>query len=184
MNVARLSVSLVLLLSGVAPADQPEDTASDAQMFTTRGPSRILALPEEKEDAFQFVIVGDRTGRPPEGIRVLEQAVRDTNLLDPDLVMTVGDLVNGFNRSEQWLDQMREFRGVMEELNCSWYSVAGNHDVYWDPEDPVKPPGQHEPRYEEHFGPLSLPASDSRGPSRTLLLEPAGREWPRIPSGV
>ena len=119
---------------------------------TSRVDALELASPGGK-DEFQFVIFGDRTGGPVEGIEVLKEAVRGTNLLDPDFVMTVGDLVQGYNETPEWLVQMREFRGVMGGLEMPWYPVAGNHDIYWRGKgDP--PAGHHETDYEKHFGPL------------------------------
>ena len=129
--------------------------AHDPTIHTSRENGRPLPL-TKGEDAFQFAIYGDRTGGPAEGIEVLRQAVKDTNLLDPDLVMTVGDLIQGYNEPKEWMKQMEEFRGVMEDLNMPWYPVAGNHDIYWRAPAgaPKPPPQEHEDNYEEHFGPL------------------------------
>ena len=139
---------LLALLCTPALAHEPP-----GEIFTTRpDPTHAVPLPDG-EDVFHFVIYGDRTGGPPEGIEVLKQAVVDTNLLDPDLVMTVGDLVQGYNETPQWLDQAEEFRGVMDGLNMNWFPVAGNHDVYWRGRG-KKPEGEHESEYEAHFGPL------------------------------
>ncbi len=126
--------------------------AEQKPVRTNRVEALELTSPEEK-DAFQFVIFGDRTGGPVEGIEVLREAVRGTNMLDPDFVMTVGDLVQGYNETPEWLVQMREFRGVMNRLKMPWYPVAGNHDVYWRGEG-TPPAGHHEADYEKHFGPL------------------------------
>ncbi len=127
---------------------------TDKRFFTTRSSQVMLPLPSEK-DAFVFAVFGDRTGGPKEGVNVLADAVRDVNLIEPDLVMTVGDLINGYNGTEQWLGQMREFKAIMKELLCPWFPVAGNHDVYWRPlNDPDMPKGQHDKHYEMHFGPL------------------------------
>ena len=124
----------------------------DQGIFTTRSGPKSLPL-AKSEDCFHFVIYGDRTGGVPEGIKVLQQAVKDTNLLDPDLVMTVGDLIQGYNETPQWMEQMKEFQQVMGKLNMQWFPVAGNHDVYW--RGPGKTPqGHHESNYEKHFGPL------------------------------
>ncbi|MEE8142821.1 MAG: metallophosphoesterase, partial [Planctomycetota bacterium] len=118
---------------------------------TSRKGARLLPLPKER-GVWHFVVFGDRTGGPAQGIQVLQQAVTDTNLLDPDLVMTVGDLVEGYNTQPKWLLQTEEFQSVMKALNMPWYPVAGNHDIYW--RGPGRPPGGHEKDYEQHFGPL------------------------------
>lgn len=134
------------------PRNAPHETvAADGTRFVTSRDGAPLALPSE-EGSFFFVVFGDRTGGPAEGVSVLADAVRDVNLLEPDLVMTVGDLINGYNQTAQWLGQMREFKGIMDRLLCPWFPVAGNHDVYW--RGPDRPAEEHEANYEMHFGPL------------------------------
>ncbi|MFI4883437.1 MAG: LamG-like jellyroll fold domain-containing protein, partial [Phycisphaerales bacterium JB064] len=121
------------------------------RFFTTRDSSVTLPLPGET-DAFVFAVFGDRTGGPDLGINVLADAVRDVNLIEPDLVLTVGDLIDGYNQSAQWMTEMTEYKTVMNQLLCPWFPVAGNHDIYWRGEG--KPEGEHEAEYEMHFGPL------------------------------
>ncbi len=139
---------LILASSLVLVAALP---AQQDHVHTDRANTKLLPLPKS-DDVFHFVIYGDRTGGPAAGIKVLVQAVTDTNLLDPDLVMTVGDLVQGYNKIGKWMKQMREFQGVMNRLKMRWYPVAGNHDIYWRGKG--KPAGEHESNYERHFGPL------------------------------
>ena len=138
-----LSISLCILAAC--------ESARSPEVQTSRPEARELPLRAE-EAAFHFVIFGDRTGGPAEGVQVLAQAVENTNLLDPDLVLTVGDLVEGHNETPQWLEQMAEYREIMDRLEMPWYPVAGNHDIYWQGSAP--PPGHHEANYETHFGPL------------------------------
>ena len=130
----------------------PHPTTSDTTRFRTNRKSEVvLPLPEEK-DAFTFAVFGDRTGGPPEGIEILKAAVADANLFEPDLVMTVGDMVEGYNDTAAWLPQMLEYKVVMSKLLCPWFPVAGNHDIYW--RGKARPTHHHERNYELHFGPL------------------------------
>lgn len=135
--------------------NNPHPRSTDKSRFTTSRQSQVeLPLPEEK-DAFSFIVFGDRTGGPADGVSILADAVRDVNLLEPDLVMTVGDLIDGYNQTPEWMEQMREFKGIMDQLICPWFPVAGNHDIYWrGPAGKRKPEGEHEANYEMHFGPL------------------------------
>lgn len=130
----------------------PHPRAVVEERFFTNRKGAPLPLPEEKE-AFVFGVFGDRTGGPVRGVSILADAVYDINLFEPDFVMTVGDLVQGYNDTPLWLRQMREYKGIMDELLCPWFPVSGNHDIYWRGDGP-RPAGEHEKNYEMHFGPL------------------------------
>ncbi len=144
--MARLFAPLFLLALPVCSLFSQTPT-----VHTSRTSPQVLPLPKS-DDAFHFIIFGDRTGGPPDGVKVLADAVRDTNMLDPDLVMTVGDLVQGYNAQPLWEKQMTEYRGIMQKLRMPWFPVAGNHDIYWRGEG--RPPTEHEADFEKHFGPL------------------------------
>ncbi|QEG02493.1 cyclic 3',5'-adenosine monophosphate phosphodiesterase [Stieleria maiorica] len=152
-----LFVAATLCSAAISPAHEtagglPHNHDTPARVLTTRSTAKVIA-PTVAEDGFQFIVYGDRTGGVPAGLKVLEQAVADTNLLDPDLVMTVGDLIQGYNETPEWLAQADEYKAIMNRLKMRWFPVAGNHDIYWRGENPA-PPGHHESNYEKHFGPL------------------------------
>jgi hypothetical protein len=137
---------ILLLTTAAALAQQPG-------IQTSRSTEQTKKLPLPKsDDAFHFIVFGDRTGGPDAGLEVLAQAVEDTNLLDPDLVMTVGDLINGYSNTADWMKMAGAYHDVMKHLRMPWYPVAGNHDIYW--RGPGRPPGEHEGSYEQQFGPL------------------------------
>lgn len=52
---------------------------------------------------FQFVIVSDHTGGHRPG--VFEQATQKTNLLQPEFVMTVGDMIEGFTEDRALIER-------------------------------------------------------------------------------
>lgn len=128
-----------------------QDLPGRGHVHTNRKNAKKLPLTKE-DGVWHYIIYGDRTGGPQSGLKILKQAVKDTNLLDPDLVMTVGDLINGYNTTAPWLKQMKEYQGIMNKLKMPWYPVAGNHDVYW--RGPGRKAGEHDSNYEKHFGPL------------------------------
>ncbi|MEL6653082.1 MAG: metallophosphoesterase, partial [Bacteroidota bacterium] len=80
---------------------------------------------------FQFVIVTDRTG----GIRpgVFHQAVGKINLLQPEFVMSVGDLITGYTSDSAQIDrEWDEFQSHIAELEMPFFYVPGNHDYIND----------------------------------------------------
>ncbi|MBK9385430.1 MAG: metallophosphoesterase [Planctomycetes bacterium] len=148
----RRGLLLALLLAAATPTAPSQTPAAPPRgVHTPRTGARIPQLPKE-EGVFHFAVFGDRTGGPDNGVEVLARAVRETNLLAPDLVMTVGDLINGYNERPQWMKQMEEYRSIMGGLGMPWFPVPGNHDIYWRGSEP--PLGHHEADYEQHFGPL------------------------------
>jgi hypothetical protein len=78
-------------------------------------------------DNFQFAIVTDRTGGHRAG--VFEDAVRKLNLLQPEFVVSVGDLIEGYTRDEDRIyREWDEFNGFIDQLEMPFFYVPGNHD--------------------------------------------------------
>ncbi len=83
-------------------------------------------------DNFQFAIVADRTGGPRKG--VFESAVAKLNLLQPEFVMCVGDLIPGYTKDPGGIDaQWDEFLGLLKPLEMPFFFLAGNHDLSYPP---------------------------------------------------
>jgi len=138
-----------LVLGGSLAVGAFGQTGERTPVYAGTDFGRQLTAPPE-QDEFSFVIFGDRTGGPRSGLKVLEDGVTMANRLGPAFVMTVGDLVEGYNKPEEWLAQAKEYQEIMSGLAMPWYPVLGNHDVYARPHVA----GGHLDLFKQHFGPL------------------------------
>lgn len=92
---------------------------------------------------FQIAIMTDRTGGHRPGI--WEKGVRVVNLLRPEFVMSVGDLIEGYSDDPREVHaQWKEFLGFIDEMKMKFFFVPGNHDV--------SNPLMHK-IWRDHFGP-------------------------------
>lgn len=79
-------------------------------------------------DQFQFAVVSDRTGGHRE--KVFSRAVGQVNLLQPQFVMSVGDLIEGYTLKEDVVKgEWDEFDGYVKRFEMPFFYVAGNHDL-------------------------------------------------------
>lgn len=79
-------------------------------------------------DQFQFAVVSDRTGGHRD--KVFSRAMYQINLLQPQFVMTVGDLIEGYTTKEDVAkDEWTEFDGYLKKLEMPFFYTAGNHDL-------------------------------------------------------
>ncbi len=81
--------------------------------------------------ALRFAVIGDRTGTHVVG--VYGQIAREIQRLKPDLVLSVGDLIEGYTDDravveKQWLD----YKNLIELLTMPIHFAPGNHDI-WNP---------------------------------------------------
>lgn len=85
---------------------------------------------------FQFAVVGDRTGGHRHG--VFPAAVDLLNLLQPEFVVNVGDLIEGYVEDEDALLAMwEEVDASLQPLRMPFFMVPGNHDINMDPSEKV-----------------------------------------------
>ena len=77
---------------------------------------------------FQFAIVTDRTGSERPG--VFMDGINKLNLLQPEFVMSVGDLIEGYTEDTARLNaEWKEFMGFIDQLDVPFFYVPGNHDI-------------------------------------------------------
>jgi 3',5'-cyclic AMP phosphodiesterase CpdA len=137
------SYTLILLAIAFIPLSLrsqsgPEGDKSFSHSVTTQKKPWTKREFRNDPNDFQFAIVTDRTG----GLRpgVFPRAVKKVNELQPEFVITVGDLITGGGglRNEQEIRrQWAEFNGFIEGFEMPFFYLPGNHDVSNDVMDRI-----------------------------------------------
>lgn len=91
-------------------------------------------------EKFTFAILGDKTTGGVANWPIFDKAVDEINLLQPDFVIMVGDMIQGTVTDTLILNRMwKEFRLHSDRLNVPLYVFPGNHDIsnevmydYWN----------------------------------------------------
>ncbi|MGD2175153.1 MAG: metallophosphoesterase, partial [Candidatus Brocadiaceae bacterium] len=131
-----------LLLASIAVARVNPGTDSGVTL-SVPGPPR----------GFTVAILADRTTGYEAGLDVLEQAVGELNLLEPELVFHIGDLIPGYTRDmEQWQRDIERVKAILSRLEAPLFPTAGNHDVITGTGNLDDHRGEE--LYKRHFGPL------------------------------
>ena len=121
IGVIGIIPALLMVNSGLANA------VFNVQVNSNSNPWTHLKA-NNQPDKFQFVVVPDRTGNERPG--VFENAVRKINLLQPEFVVCVGDLVEGYSEeAHTYEDQWEEFDNFVNELQMPFFYACGNHDL-------------------------------------------------------
>jgi serine/threonine-protein phosphatase CPPED1 len=126
MSRPLLLLAAVSLVGGVAAYSYQREPASPF-VFKTEAvnPVSRLEFPDAKSE-FSFAIVSDRTGshRP----NVFAQAVEKLNLMQPQFVVSVGDLIEGGGTDKFALDEWKEVDSYVNKLTMPFFYLVGNHD--------------------------------------------------------
>jgi hypothetical protein len=127
------AATLALLVAAVAFSQSktvPKALApvSDLQVqVESRNPWTNLRLNNDPAD-FRFAIVSDRTGG--HRARIFSRAVDQLNVMQPEFVLSVGDLIEGYKEDpDKVAAEWREFQGYVSKLQMPFFYVPGNHDV-------------------------------------------------------
>ncbi len=95
----------------------------------------------DSTNSFTFVVIGDTRA----GVEIFKEQINTINLLSPDFVIDVGDLINGYEKEDQKVEEMwNEFDEIVKGFTCPLVMVPGNHDI-WDL--------QSEQIYRRRYGP-------------------------------
>jgi len=81
----------------------------------------------QSAEQFQFAITTDRTGSPRPG--VFEHSVTVLNMLQPEFVISVGDLIQGNANADSTRKLWAEFDGHVRRLEMPFFYLPGNHDI-------------------------------------------------------
>lgn len=129
-------IGCVILLLGVAGCGSDSDSHSqpaETPAFES-GVAANEAAPWTSETfaddpaEFRFAIVSDRCGIHRPG--VFSSALDDLKLLQPEFVVNVGDLIEGYTEDQSELDAMRgEVDAIINSLPMPFFRVVGNHDM-------------------------------------------------------
>ncbi len=131
-----LGIVTTAALVGVVALSRNDTTAGNAPPVDSSGikvetgeknPWTSLKLNNDAEQ-FQFAIVSDRTGG--HRAQVFSRAVQQVNLLQPQFVMSVGDLIEGYTQKEDLIkDEWDELEGYVKRFDMPFFYVPGNHDL-------------------------------------------------------
>lgn len=125
LTLVGVSVALMFVAVWWSPGE-PAPKAIDVRTESVN-PWTHLDVKADPRD-FQFAIVTDRTG----GHRamVFEKAVRALNTLQPEFVISVGDLIEGYTEEPtQSVREWNEFQSFVARLEMPFFFVPGNHDL-------------------------------------------------------
>ncbi len=79
---------------------------------------------------FTFAVLGDRTGGATQG--VYEQVLGDVEFLSPDLILTVGDHIEGYKPDSAGIEKEWDYVfDLLERPGIEYHLTPGNHDI-WD----------------------------------------------------
>jgi hypothetical protein len=114
-------------LSGNQATTTPAKTSDLQITLEERNPWSNLRLNNDPE-TFRFAIISDRTGG--HRAQIFSQAVERLNLMQPEFVLSVGDLIEGYTKSKDKVGaEWKEFQGYISQLQMPFFYVPGNHDV-------------------------------------------------------
>ncbi len=132
-RIAGLGAALAVLVAAAAlslsqSSPSTSGGAGDLRVdVEEKNPWTNLKLNNDPRE-FRFALISDRTGGHRAG--VFSKAIERINLLQPEFVVSVGDLIEGYTEEkEKMTEQWKEFNGFVKKLQMPFFYVPGNHDI-------------------------------------------------------
>jgi hypothetical protein len=126
---SRLAILAAAAALGCVSWAQLPGGGATIDAAATRGPAPWTGLePLREEGGFRFAVVSDRTGEHRDG--VFEAAMPKINLVRPEFVVSVGDLIEGYSDDPTVLArEWDEIEAFVAALDMPFFYAAGNHDM-------------------------------------------------------
>src|ERR1700710_2885899 len=121
MRSILLTLASAAVVAGAVAFSRP---GADAPLRVAREKSNPWTNLGVNNDprSFQFAVVGDRTGG--HRAKVFGRAVERLNLLQPEFVVSVGDLIEGGKKTpKQLAAEWEEFDGYVKRLEMPFFYV-------------------------------------------------------------
>jgi 3',5'-cyclic AMP phosphodiesterase CpdA len=121
-----MRISCILLIALGLPLIAHAVPSFETDVETAAKPYTSLNLNNDP-DVFRFAIISDNAGGPRWGI--FEEAIAKLNLLQPEFVITTGDLIEGYEDDADSLNkQWARLIAMRDKLEMPFFHVPGNHD--------------------------------------------------------
>lgn len=122
MNYLKaITTGLLALTCTLAPAQRPA-LADDLPLIDGDW--------SNDSDKFSFVILGDKTSGGEGKWPIYDRAVDSINLLNPDFVISVGDMIPGhMDTRGPWDAEWAEYMDHAKRIEAPLFFTVGNHDI-------------------------------------------------------
>ena len=122
-------LSALVTFSTVVWSDESNSAFTyDTVRITAAKPWTQKTFPNESTD-FRFAIIGDRTGGANQQ-GTFKLAMNQLNLLQPEFVINVGDLIEGYSDEKAELNaEWDEADAILNTLDMPFFRTPGNHDI-------------------------------------------------------
>jgi hypothetical protein len=125
--VTSTILALTVMVSGCT-THQSSAFSYDKERLAAAKPWTAKSF-QNDPDEFQFVVIGDRTGGA-NVLKTFQHALPKINLLQPEFVINVGDLIEGYSDQPSELNaEWADVDSMLNTLNMPFFRTPGNHDI-------------------------------------------------------